>query len=78
MFVPVVAHQCSADRLDRGMAAHIAVGRQYIGIALARYNRSDNPHTGRSGDFGDDVVKLQVHPIRAFCMCWIWAASVFH
>ena len=35
MFVPVVAHQCCADRLDGGMAAHIAVGRQHVGIALA-------------------------------------------
>src|SRR5947207_10635989 len=43
------------------MAAHISVGRQYIGIALARYNRSDDPHASRAGDVRDNVVKLQVH-----------------
>lgn len=58
MFISIIAHQCRADRLDGGVATHIAVRCQHVGIALARNNGPDNPHPGRTGDVRDDVVKL--------------------
>ena len=69
MFCPVIAHQRGADRLNRGMAAHIAIGRQHIGIALARYDRSDDPHIaekdGRLPINPSGGLKSKGHPVGA-------------
>lgn len=60
------------------MTAHIAVRRQHVGIALARNNRSDNPHPGRAGDVGDNVMKLQVHLHQGLLHVLDVSGCVFH
>ena len=48
MFVPIIANQRGLDHLNGRMAAHIAVGRQYVRTAFARNDCTDDPHSGGS------------------------------
>ena len=48
-----------SSRLRNG--SDVAVGSQDVGIALARHNGANDPHPGRAGDVGDDVMQLEVH-----------------
>ena len=61
MFGAVIATERLLDRLDIGTTSRIAQARQHRGIAFAGEDRTDDPHPGRPGDVGDDVVNLQVH-----------------
>ena len=61
MFGAVIAAERLLDRLNIGTTSRIAQGRQHSGITFAGQNRTDDPHPGRPGDVGNDVVNLQVH-----------------
>ena len=61
MFGAVIAAERLLDRLNIGTTSQIAQGRQHSGITFAGQDRTDDPHPGRPGDVGNDVVNLQVH-----------------
>jgi hypothetical protein len=78
MFISVVTHQCGADRLEGGMAAHITVGCQHVRIALACDNGADDPHSGCAGNVRDNVMKLQIHLHQGFLHVLDMRGCVFH
>ena len=49
------------DRLSTGVAPVIAQARQHLGVTFASEDCADDPHTGRAGDVGNDVVELKIH-----------------
>ncbi len=71
MFVPVVAHQRGADRLDGGMTGHIAEGCQHVGIAFTRHNGSDDqplPLTQISAQGGNLGIRAEAAAQQAIGM----------
>ena len=61
VLLAVVADQGLPDRLDRGVAARVAIGGQHVRVALAGHDGADDAHPGRARDVRDDVMELQVH-----------------
>ncbi len=60
------------------MASHVPIGCQNVRIALACNNGSDNPHAGRAGDVGDDMMELQVHLHQCLLHMLDMGGGVFH
>jgi len=61
VLLAVVAGQRGAERLQRRVAAWIAIGSQNAGIAFPGDHGADNAHARGPRDIGHDVMELQVH-----------------
>ena len=56
-----MARQRGPQRRVRGGTAHVAMGRQDLRGALARDDRAEDAHPGRTRDVGHGMVQLQIH-----------------
>ena len=57
----IVPHEGGTDRLDPGLTARVAHGRQNVRITLARDNGTNHLHARCPGHVANDMVQLQIH-----------------
>lgn len=62
----IVLRQRRTHYFTTGLAADIAHGSQHVRGALARDNRSDDPHPVYALDVTDDMMQLQTHVRQRF------------